>query len=111
MIQAVLSLAYLVLSIIGAAQHYPWTVVVSVTAISLAVGFAIFRPSWAFTIPLGRSIAIATGAIVLGLMSFWLISRFVPHLTDGIPLAIGGLWFSTSLRGAWESQRVVSASD
>jgi len=103
--------AYLVVSITGAAQHYPWPVVVGVTAISLAVGFAIFRPRWAFTMSRGWPIAIAMGAIVLGAISFWLISRFVPNLTGGVPLAIGGLWFSTSLRGAWESQRVVLASD
>jgi hypothetical protein len=111
MIQTVLSLAYLVVSIIGAGQHYPWPVVVSVTALSLAVGFAIFRPKWAFAMPRGWSIAIAMGAIVLGAISSWLISRFVPNLMDGVLLGIGGLWFSTSLRGAWESQRVASASD
>jgi hypothetical protein len=111
MIQTVLSFAYLVVSIIGAARHYPWLMVVGVTAISLAVGFAIFRRSWAFAMPIGWSIMIAMGAIVLGAISFSLTSRFAPNLMDCVPIAIGGLWLSTSLRGTWESQRVASASD
>jgi hypothetical protein len=111
MVQAVLSLAYLVVSIMDAAEQYPWPAVVSVTAISFAVGLAIFRPRWPFTVPRGQVIAIGTGAIALGAISLWLTSRFVPHLTDGLPLALGGLWFSTSLRGAWESHRVLSASE
>lgn len=60
--------------------------------------------------PKGRSIAIAMGAIAFGAISLLLLAKVAPNLIDGVPLALGGLWLSTSLRGAWESQRAASAS-